>query len=96
MKVGSPIGQIGMNVSITTGFTSKKEKTSVPPVFVTAVRAKVRYKVNHFVVSVLFNNKIYAPHPETQTTKTDHFPAFNKLFRLPEMYLLPTVEIRIS
>lgn len=36
----------------------------------------------------------YAPHPETQTTKTDHFPAFNKLFRLPEMYLLPTVEIR--
>lgn len=56
----------------------------VPPVFVTAVRAKVRYKVNHFVVSVLFNNKIYAPHPETQTTKTDHFPAFNKLFRLPE------------
>lgn len=67
-----------------------------PPLLLAAVRAKVRYKVNHFVVSVLFNNKIYAPHPETQTTKTDHFPAFNKLFRLPEMYLLPTVEIRIS
>lgn len=67
-----------------------------PPLLLAAVRAKVRYKVNHFVVSVLFNNKIYAPHPETQTTKTDHFPAVNNLFRLPGMYLLPTVEIRIS
>lgn len=38
MKVGSPIGQIGMNGSITTGFTSKKEKTSVPLVFVTTMR----------------------------------------------------------
>ena len=67
-----------------------------PPLLLAAVRAKVRYKVNHFVVSVLFNNKIYAPHPETQRTKTNHFPAVNKLFRLPEMYLLPTVEIRIG
>ena len=39
MKVGNQIGQIGMNGSITTGFTLKKEKTSVPPVFVTAMRA---------------------------------------------------------
>lgn len=43
MKVGNQIGQIGMNVSITTGFTLKKEKTSVPPVFVAPVRtARIR------------------------------------------------------
>ena len=38
LNEGWEIGQIGMNVSITTGFTLKKEKTSVPPVFVTAIR----------------------------------------------------------
>lgn len=43
--------------------------------------------------SVLFNNKIYVPHPETQRTQTYHFQAVKKLFRLPRMYLLPIVEI---
>lgn len=35
-----------------------------------------------------------APHTETETTKTDHFPIVNKLYRLQAVHSLSAMEIR--